>query len=326
MIRRTLLYKEHLDLRAKMVAFAGWEMPIQYQGVLDEHSAVRQDVGLFDVGHMCVLAFEKSSFNAHSFEQKWLTRTITDLDISKIRYNRILNTKGGIVDDILVYAFQDHYWWVVNASNADKVRDFLDQLQVTYLDTAYSAIALQGPNAEATLIEHADVSKLKYYQHTTVNLLGAPAIISRTGYTGEDGFEIYTVNPLDIWQQLIRDGAIPCGLGARDTLRIEAGMPLYGHELSDDITDEQSRHLLGIEMLGKAVPRENYQVFTNEKKIGYITSGTYSPTLSKPIGLAYLQGSKPGDIVEVEIRAKYYPGKVVKLPFYTRAKMGFKTN
>jgi len=318
MTRRTLLYKEHIALKAKMVAFAGWEMPIIYSGVIPEHLAVREKVGLFDVGHMCVLEITASQPELLAFESKRLTRKMSDMEVGRVRYNRILNARQGVVDDILAYAFEDKYWWVVNASNADKVMGYLEELQFSYDNTPFSAIALQGPEAEELLSKYVEVKDLKYYRHKAVKLLDQLAVVSRTGYTGEDGFEIYTDDPVDLWQELIHQGATPCGLGARDTLRIEAAMPLYGHELSDHITQEQSQSLVGIEMLDKAIPRENYQVFTNEKKIGYITSGTYAPTLSKPIGLAYLQGVKEGSIVEVEIREKRHSAKVVKLPFYKR--------
>ena len=318
MTRRTLLYKEHIALKAKMVAFAGWEMPVVYSGVIPEHLAVREKVGLFDVGHMCVLKITASQPELLVFESKWLTRKMSDMEVGRVRYNRILNARQGVVDDILAYAFEDKYWWVVNASNADKVMDYLEELQFPYDNTPFSAIALQGPRAEELLSKYVEVKDLKYYRHKTVRLLDQLAVVSRTGYTGEDGFEIYTDDPVDLWKELLKQGSTPCGLGARDTLRIEAAMPLYGHELSDDITQEQSQSLVGIEMLDKAIPRENYQVFTNEKKIGYITSGTYSPTLSKPIGLAYLQGVKEGSIVEVEVREKLHSAKVVKLPFYKR--------
>ena len=318
MTRRTLLYKEHIALKAKMVAFAGWEMPVVYSGVIPEHLAVREKVGLFDVGHMCVLEITVPQPELLVFESKWLTRKMSDMEVGRVRYNRILNARQGVVDDILAYAFEDKYWWVVNASNADKVMDYLEELQFPYDNTPFSAIALQGPRAEELLSKYVEVKDLKYYRHKTVRLLDQLAVVSRTGYTGEDGFEIYTDDPVDLWKELLKQGSTPCGLGARDTLRIEAAMPLYGHELSDDITQEQSQSLVGIEMLDKAIPRENYQVFTNEKKIGYITSGTYSPTLSKPIGLAYLQGVKEGSIVEVEVREKLHSAKVVKLPFYKR--------
>ncbi|MFH1428623.1 MAG: glycine cleavage T C-terminal barrel domain-containing protein, partial [Candidatus Margulisiibacteriota bacterium] len=220
--------------------------------------------------------------------------------------------------DILVYAFENKTMWVVNAVNMDNVKQYLTSKNIPFQEPVLKAIALQGPDSEKILSELADVSEIKYYRFIETELLGEKVIISRTGYTGEDGFEIYTNNPIPVWQILIRKGAIPCGLGCRDTLRIEAGMPLYGHELSLSITEDQSKQLVGLEMLDRAIPREGYSVFFEDEKRGYITSGTYSPTLKKAIAMAYIDMVNVGDVIEIEVRNHRHPAKIIRMPFYKR--------
>ncbi|MFA5928460.1 MAG: glycine cleavage system aminomethyltransferase GcvT [Candidatus Margulisiibacteriota bacterium] len=318
--KRTELYAEHLKLKAKIVPFGGWLMPVLYTSVIEEHNAVRERVGLFDIGHMGLLDIPKAGLDLKHLEEHCLTRKIADLEAGQIRYNRLLNERQGIVDDILVYNYPDKYLFVVNASNTDKVKNYLKEHQIVYSEPKKKGIALQGPLAEKTMSALCSTAEIKYYRFKEIEVFGEMVLISRTGYTGEDGFEIYTEQAVLFWQKLLTAGAQPCGLGARDTLRLEAAMPLYGHELSDEITDEQSKKLAGLEMLDKAVPREKYRVFTNEKEIGYITSGTFSPTLKKAIAMAYLDSVKLGERVDVEVRGNRHPAVVVSLPFYKRKK------
>ncbi|MFC1478582.1 glycine cleavage T C-terminal barrel domain-containing protein [Candidatus Margulisiibacteriota bacterium] len=327
-MKQTPLFEEHKKLNARMVPFAGWMMPVLYSGITREHNAVREHAGVFDVGHMGVLEIRNSDFGMRNdqnaecgignWEDKILSRKISDMQAGRIRYNRILNENRFIIDDILVYAFENKTMWVVNAVNMDNVKKILTDKNIPFRESNLKAVALQGPDSDKIMSSLADVSEIKYYRFIETELLGEKVIISRTGYTGEDGFEIYTPNPVPVWDVLLQKGAVPCGLGARDTLRIEAGMPLYGHEISQSITEEDSKKLIGIEMLDRAIPREDYTVFFSGVKSGYVTSGTYSPTLKKAIAMAYIDMVNVGDTVEVEIRDQRHPARVVKLPFYKR--------
>lgn len=352
MLQRTELNEEHHKLNAKMVNFGGWEMPVMYAGIQQEHSAVRNKVGIFDTGHMGIIIIEgPESLN---FIQKITTNDVAQLEVGQIQYSMILNENGGILDDVLVYRLPDRYMMVVNASNTKKILYWIEKnnkedISVTLLNSTHSMLALQGPQSEEILsrIIDIDLTNLRYYRCTQGSILGKKVIISRTGYTGEDGFELILQRDeiKIVWKYMIENNIQPCGLGARDTLRLEAGMPLYGHELSEDITPLQTHmdwvvnwnktfigkealeqqktagipaRLCGIEMLDKAIPRESYAIDGG----WFVTSGTFSPHFQKPIGIALLPTAKIqlGAEIDVIIREKKHKAKIVPLPFYKKGK------
>ncbi len=319
-LKRTPLYEEHKKLGAKLVEFGGWEMPVLYTNLIEEHLAVRKNVGMFDAGHMGVVKIQNPNTQIPNLENL-LTRKIQDMQDGQIRYNRIVNDTKGIVDDILVYRDKTEWLSVFNASNVEKDRNFLKSKGIATELLDQHIIAVQGPNAEKIVQKHADLdlSKIKYYYFAHGNFLGVPVVYSKTGYTGEKGFEIMAKasdNPF-IWQRLLASCVLPCGLGARDTLRIEAGMPLYGHEMKDEWTNEQSNSLFGIKMLEKAIPRQGYKIVDLDKTttIGEVTSGTFSPSLEEPIALALISKKKIDDEVYVQVRQNLYKGKLVKPVF-----------
>ena len=341
--------------------FAGWEMPIQYTGVLDEHNAVRTRAGLFDVSHM-------GEIEVKGPESADLLQQITSNDVTKLidgraHYTALTTPAGTFVDDLLVYRRrQDDYLLVVNASNADKdarwISDAAKDVDADVHDTsaAWAQLALQGPRALQILAPHVDVpiDGLKYYGFVEAQVAGVPSIVSRTGYTGEDGFEVYC--PADAAEKLwrvVRKAGEPhdlalAGLGARDTLRLEAKMALYGNDIDDqtsvleadlgwiakldkgdfvgrDVLLRQRaeglrRKLVGFETEGRAVARHGFKVFRGEQEIGAVTSGSFSPTLGKNIGLAYLPAGmwEPGTPFEIEVRGRKERAKVARTPFYSR--------
>lgn len=325
-LKRTPLYDEHLKLGAKMVEFGGWEMPIQYKNLIEEHKAVRTQAGMFDVGHMGIVKFTETD-KLLSVQREKLTRYIDDMEVGQIRYDRLRNEQNGIVDDILIYKDYEHFLAVFNAANTDKdIKHFAD-LDVQCELLGLHIIAIQGPKAEALVQKHTEeeLDKMKYYTFIPLELDGIDVIASKTGYSGERGFELLAAakDCPALWQMFLQDGVLPCGLGARDTLRIEAGMPLYGHELKDNWTSEQSDSIVGLKMLDNfGVPRQGYQVYDkSEKLIGEITSGTFSPTLNEPIAMAYLAVDHQKDLqVFVKIRDKMAQAKVVELPFYSNVR------
>ncbi|MEX0728437.1 MAG: glycine cleavage system aminomethyltransferase GcvT [Planctomycetaceae bacterium] len=353
---RTPCYDWHVEHGGRMVDFAGWDMPVQYTSITDEHHAVRKNCGLFDVSHMARLKI--AGPDDAQFIDSLITNDITGLKPGEIRYSLMTNTTGGVLDDILVYRFDDDFLMVVNASNRAKIVDWLAQHQsgfdvtVADLTIEQAMIAVQGPNAVSLLspLVNDAISSLKYYTGIRTTVDSAAAIVSRTGYTGEDGFEV--ILPADkaaaLWQTLIAAGAQAAGLGCRDTLRLEAGMPLYGHELNET-TDPLSaglafavkldgRHFpgssvladikkngpkqrrVGLELSGKRIAREHAAVLKNGETIGEVTSGTFSPTLEKTIAMAYVSAdqSKAGNDVQVDIRGASVEAKIVKIPFYKR--------
>ena len=327
-MKRTPLYNEHLKLGAKMVEFGGWEMPLQYKNLLEEHKAVRTGAGMFDAGHMGVVRFN-STEKLLSAQRRILTRFIDDMEVGQIRYNRIRNAQGGIVDDVLIYKDYEHYLTVFNASNTDKDIQFLAEQGVECELLGLHVIAVQGPSAEEFIQKHTeeDLSKVKYYNFLPLEFSDFDVLAAKAGYTGERGFELMVPqeNCAAVWNILLQDGVTPCGLGARDTLRIEAGMPLYGHELKDAWTSEQSDSIVGLKILDKfGVPRQGYQVYDDrERLIGEITSGTFSPTLNEPIALAYLnqeERERHYPVVFVKIRDKMAKAQIVELPFYSNVR------
>lgn len=359
--RKTPLHGVHAAAGARMVPFAGWEMPVQYTGVVDEHVAVRTRAGLFDVSHMGEVRVRGGQ--ALAFLQHVTCNDVSRLADGRIQYSGLMTPAGTFVDDILVHKIGDaEYFLVVNAGNTAKdvawllehAREF--DCEVADESDRYGQLALQGPRAAEILksVTTASLSDLRYYGFVFADVANVPAIVARTGYTGEDGFEIYVdadaSSPL--WYGLLEAGAphglVPAGLGARDTLRLEAKMALYGNDIDDTTTvleadlgwickldksaflgrdvlvgqkaEGVSRKLIGFETEGRAVARHGYRVVRDGSPVGTVTSGSFSPYLRKNIGLAYLPAGlwDPGTRFEVEIRGRLEPAVVVPTPFYKR--------
>lgn len=355
-MKRTPLFDAHVALKARMVPFAGWEMPVLYSGIIAEHKAVRSACGIFDIGHMGIVSI--SGDKAESFLQRVLTNDITKLAPGSAHYSLILNNSGGVIDDIFVYRIPGgKIILVLNASNTDKDVEWLKKnnsegAEITDLKDNMTLLAIQGPGSQNILqkISGSDLSKLGHHQiASSVKIDGSGSMVSRTGYTGEDGFELFIdISKAEaIWKKLVKLGAVPCGLGARDTLRLEAGMPLYGHEYNEGITPLEtpfmfavkldkgdfigrqalvmqkehgiSKKLVGLKLDG-GIPRQGYRILNGGELVGYITSGTLSPTLNLPVGMGYVrvESSGVGSKLTIEIRGKNIKAEVVKLPFYKR--------
>ncbi len=357
-LKFTCLHDRHVALGAKMSPFAGYDMPIQYSGIADEHIAVRTKVGMFDVSHMGEIFV--SGPDAEKFVNHIFTNDIRGFNPGKVLYGMMLYPDGGVVDDLLVYReFEpDHFLLVVNAANIDKDREWiLEQAEgysvdVDDMSEAWGQIALQGPEAEKVMGEVLDLGKAKelgFYEYMESEWGGLRMIVSRTGYTGEDGFELYASPEAtrDLWERLLKAGVKPCGLGCRDTLRFEAGLPLYGDELSADITPVMAglsmfckldkdefigkdvivkqkaegveRKLVGIEIQDKAIPRAGYPVETEDgTEVGVVTTGYHSISLDKSICFALVDSryAALGTPLCVRIRKKVFPGITVKKRFY----------
>jgi aminomethyltransferase len=360
-LKRTPLYSLHRELGAKIVDFGGWEMPVQYQGILEEHRAVRERAGLFDVSHMG--EFELAGPDAFATLQRLTPNDVAKLTDGRCHYSAFLTEAGTFVDDLLVYRrTADSYMLVVNAGNTPKDFEWArshsrGQLRLEDKTDAYALIAVQGPLAVRLVarVADSDPSDLHYYGFRNMNVLGEPALVSRTGYTGEDGFEICVAS--EAAEKLFRglleagrpDGVVPCGLGARDTLRLEAKMALYGNDIDETVTPWEAdlswivkmkkenfigrdalerqrregvpRKLIGFEMVDRGIARHGYSAKTPEGA-GVVTSGTHSPTLGKPIGLALLPSSASavGTEFSVDIRGREALARVVETPFYKRKK------
>ena len=353
---RTPLYDWHVAHQARMVDFGGWDMPVQYSTIMDEHAAVRSDAGIFDVSHMGRISFQGP--DTLSFLQKVFTNNAATMKEMQVRYGLICNDQGGIRDDVLVYRWPYGWAMVVNAGNREKIvawlRESMTGFQVELVDQTLDTcmIAVQGPRAVALCqgLTEADSSQLGYYHAAPTRHAGTNCIVSRTGYTGEDGLE-FMVNKqvgVQLWEELVRRGARPCGLGARDTLRLEAAMPLYGHELTEDIDPFQAglawavkmdkgdfrgraalavrqgnpllRRRVGLELEAKRIAREGANLLVEGKTVGVVASGTFSPTLQKSIAMAYVDQvfTKPGTVLSVDLRGKNESARVVSLPFYKR--------
>lgn len=361
-LARTPLYQLSVELKAKMTDFAGWEMPIQYTGITQEHQAVRNSVGIFDISHMGKFLLQGN--NLIEKLQFLVPSDLSRLQAGEAQYTVLLNDEGGILDDIIFYyqgvddSGKQRGVIIVNA--ATRVRDkawiltYLESTAIAFQDVSKEKIliALQGPKAVTYLqaLVEVDLSKLKAFGHIETPLLGPPAFIARTGYTGEDGFEIMLDIEVGVklWQSLLDAGVTPCGLGCRDTLRLEAAMALYGQDMNNTTTPleaglgwlvhldrkgnfigrsvlEQQKQeginlkLVAIKMQGRHIARHGYLVVTNNGEIiGEITSGSWSPTLNCAIALAYIPAhlANIGQEIAVEIRGKFYPATVVKKPFY----------
>jgi aminomethyltransferase len=363
-MKTTPLFPIYQNSRAKVIDFHDWSLPLQFSGIIEEHQAVRDHVGLFDVSHMGELLVKGPQ--ALPFLEFVLTNRISSLEPGHIRYSPLCQENGGTIDDLLIYCFDyTQYLLIVNASNLEIDCEWLKthalKFSVSIEDIAQenALLAIQGPAAYKTLEKLSDrnLINLGYYQfEAQIKLAGISVLLSRTGYTGEDGFEIF-VKPekaIVLWEILMEAGAAynlkPIGLGARDTLRFEAGLPLHGNELSLTISpleaglarfvklDKESfigketlleqylkgtpRRLAGIEMLDRGIPRSECLIFKDEQHIGFVTSGSYAPTLKKNLAmiLIYNPFGTLDEEVQVEIRGKLLTGKIVKLPFYSRRK------
>ncbi|MEW6357540.1 MAG: glycine cleavage system aminomethyltransferase GcvT [Planctomycetota bacterium] len=354
----TPLSQNHIRRGARMVDFHGWNMPLLFTNIIEEHKNTRMHAGVFDVSHMGRLRI--TGTDAGGLLEKILTRTMKDLKPGRARYSLLCNEKAGIVDDLIVYASSDYYLMVVNASNRENVVAVLDEqrrgMDVTIEDLTLdlAMIALQGPVAVNILLKLCSpkVAQLKRFAFGSAKVGDTRALIARTGYTGEDGFEIFVgkdhVN--EVWDRLIDFGAAPTGLGARDTLRIEAALPLYGHELGLDTNpfeaglewavdlegrnclgaarmrliaaDGPIRRVVGLEIDGRKIARETMPVLKEMRRVGAITSGTFSPTLEKSIALARVERkfAVEGEELLVDIRGTNVPARVVPIPFYRRKK------
>ncbi|MFA6075333.1 MAG: glycine cleavage system aminomethyltransferase GcvT [Negativicutes bacterium] len=355
MSKRTSLYEQHIAAGGKMVEYAGWELPVQYAGLAVEHEAVRTTAGIFDVSHMGeALVFGPES---EEFLNYLLTNAVDKLEDNKVLYSLMCYPDGGVVDDLLVYRFVEReYFLVINAANIAKDLAWMTEqatgfaVQIVDVSSETSEIALQGPDAERLLQQWTkfDLNELKFFECAReVEIVGCKCLISRTGYTGEDGFEIYTANDYvaQIWQALIAAGAQPCGLGCRDTLRFEAGLPLYGYEISANISPLEAglgmfvrlekpdfvgkqallaakeqglaRKTVGFELLDKGIPRHGYEVQIEGKTIGTVTTGYLSPTLKKSIGLALIDSdyAKPDGEFAVLMRGKLLRAKIISRQF-----------
>ena len=345
-----------------MVDFAGWSMPVQYSSIVAEHQATRTAVGLFDVSHMGRLRFDGPA--ARDFLDRFTTRSVRDIKPGQVRYSLITNDSGGILDDVLVYlladaAEQPYFLMVVNASNREKILAWLRPrvaesvgVQLADVTCDWAMIAVQGPGALAAaqpLVEVA-LPNLKYYRACETLVAGHGGIVSRTGYTGEDGCELIVGSGAarGVWEALVAAGGKAAGLGARDTLRLEAAMPLYGHELSEEINpfqaglafavdlegrtfpgrdvlarakdDPSLPHRVGLAMEGKRPAREGNEIRDGCRAVGRVTSGTLSPTLGRPIAMGYVEPdlALSGQQLQVDVRGQMLEGSVVELPFYKR--------
>ena len=359
--KKTPLYEEHLKLKATMIEFAGYWMPVQYEGVIEEHVNVREKVGIFDVSHMGEIwvTGEKTT----DWLQSMVTNNIITLEPFQAQYNALLYPEGTVVDDLLVYKFDNYeYLLCVNAANMEK--DYLwllDHVQhgvtIENKSPEYAQIAIQGPAALTTLqpLTPVPLESIKYYRFMIGKVCNQESIISRTGYTGEDGFEVYVKNEgaVEIWKNLMNSGQPhgikPAGLAARDTLRLEAGMNLYGNDMDQSTTaleaaldwivkfDKEDfigksalleqkekglkRKLVGFEMSEPGIARHGSAIVTKDgTEIGYVSSGTFSPFLKKSIGMAYvpIESINPGTGILIDIRGKAKKATVVTLPFYSR--------
>ena len=363
-LARTPLFALGMSLKARMTGFSGWEMPVQYSGITQEHQAVRSTAGMFDISHMG--KFSLIGDRLVEQLQRLVPSDLSRLQPGQAQYTVLLNEQAGIVDDVIFYnqglhqTGQERWYAIVNAGTTLKDKTWLlkhlDQERMTFQDDSTNKVllAIQGPTAvkqlQALVLE--DLSTVPAFGHLEGTILGQSGFLARTGYTGEDGFEVM-VDPsvgVELWRSLLDAGVVPCGLGARDTLRLEAAMALYGQDIDDTTTPLEAglgwlvhldrkgdfigrsvleqqkqtgvtRRLVGLQMQGRYIARHGYQVFYNDTPVGEVTSGTQSPTLGQAIALAYVPTplAKVDQTLEVEIRGKRYPAVVAKKPFYRRA-------
>ena len=357
-LRRTALYERHLDLGARLVPFGGWEMPVQYKGILAEHHTVRAEAGLFDVSHM-------GRVEIHGPDAVAFVNHITVNDVERLKpyrsqYTLACRENGGIVDDFLVYRLPDRLLIIPNAGNREKDLDWFRrsaaafEVEIRDLSEETMLVALQGPTSEAILnpLAEAGLETLRFQGFVETRIGGIEARVFRTGYTGEDGFEIWypAEQAAALWDLLLESGAsrglAPCGLGARDTLRLEAGLALYGHEIDESINPIEAglgwtvklkkpgfigrdallgirregvkRKLVGLRLLERGIPRQDYEIFHDRGLVGRVVSGAISPTLGYGIGTGFvsIDLAEPGTGLAIGIRGRHIPAEVVKLPFY----------
>lgn len=358
-IKRTCLYDQHISLGAQMSPFGGFDMPIQYAGIVEEHHAVRTSCGVFDVSHMGEVHI--TGRDALKFVNHIFTNDVSGDYAGKCFYGMMLHPDGGTVDDLLVYKRSDNdFFLVINASNIDKDVDWIIShadgydVVIDHQSDRYGELAIQGPEAEGVMksVIGVDCDAMGFYTFIDTTIGGTPVIISRTGYTGEDGFELYAPAELivELWNKLIAAGVQPCGLGCRDTLRFEVGLPLYGDELADDITpieaglgmfvklDKQEfigkqaielqkengpgRKLVGIELADRAIPRHGYEVLnSNDEIVGHVTTGYHAISVDKSIAMALVDSeyAAMGTELKVKIRKKTFPCTVVSKKFYKKS-------
>lgn len=359
-IEKTCLHDKHLELGALMSPFAGFDMPIQYSGIIEEHNAVRNSCGIFDVSHMGEVRV--SGKDAEIFVNHIFTNDVRTLQPGGIQYGMMLNPKGGVVDDLLVYKLaDDDFLLVINASNISKDLDWIQansadfNLSLQNLSEYVGEIAFQGPESESVMesILQIPCNQLTFYTFKVYDYEGKPVLVSRTGYTGEDGFEIYSDHETirAVWDKLMASGKVlPCGLGCRDTLRFEVGLPLYGDELADDITPIEAslsifvkcdkpefigkeaivaqkekgapRKLVGLELADRAIPRHGYEVLSaDDKVVGYVTTGYRGISVDKSIAVALVDTAYSAKDTElkIRIRKKTFPAKVVAKKFYKKS-------
>lgn len=365
-LKRTPLYPEYEKSGGKTIDFGGWDLPVQFKGIKHEHEVTRTKAGLFDVSHMGEIIVKGP--NSISFLQKVMTNDVSKLTPKRAQYTFMCYEDGGTVDDLIVYMLEENsYLLVVNAANTEKDFGWLKEnndkgVTLENVSSEYVQLALQGPNAQRILqkLTKTDLSEIKFFRFENpvyFSSIDSGAIVSRTGYTGEDGFEIYIAaeNGSDLWNLILHagedEGLEAIGLGARDTLRFEAKLPLYGQEISRDITPIEAgmkfavklkkeegfigkerleqqvengpdRKLVGIEMIDKGIPRTGYQVYAVEKEVGFVTTGTQSPTLQKNIGLVLVKSefADLGTELYVQVRKRKLKAKVIETPFYKRDK------
>jgi aminomethyltransferase len=356
---KTALYEKHVEAGAKLVPFAGYIMPIQYRSITEEHKRVRETVGVFDVSHMGEVWVKGE--RATEFVSKITVNNAAKLQVNQAQYSAMLYENGGIIDDLIVYRFEDRYLLVVNASNREKDVDWIrkhapSDVVIDDASDRMSLLAIQGRHAEAVVqkLTDTDLSEIKFYWFREGEIAGHRAIISRTGYTGEEGFELYVDNEVapEVWDAVMEAGKEfdiePVGLGARDTLRIEMKFALYGNDIDEKTNPIEAglgwitkankgdfigrdtileikekgidRKLVGFIVEGKAIPRQGYKCFAADEEVGFVTSGCWSPSLDIGIGIAYLakEQSQVDTRFEVEIRNKRVPAKVAETPFYKR--------
>jgi aminomethyltransferase len=364
-MKKTPLFERHQKLKATMIEFGGWCMPVQYTAVIEEHRATRSAAGIFDICHMGEI--EVRGTGARDLLQSVMSRNLDGQETGQMRLSVMPNVRGGIIDDLTVYKLgEEHYMVVTNAVTKDGDWEWIRKAQnekgfreVTLRDIsdATGKIDLQGPQSQVMLqkITLGNLAPLKFYHFMSTEVLGIPSIVSRSGYTGEDGFEIYADSRRigEIFDALLSAGTPtglkPVGLGARDTLRIESGMMLYGHEMDETVTPYEvvygwlvdltkeftgcealrkqkeegvKKKLIGFEMMDRGIARHGYKVFGNGREIGRVTSGTFAPTLSKAVGFAFVDRThdSPGAEIGIEIRGQQAKARVVPLPFYRRSK------
>lgn len=360
-MKKTPLYEKHIQLNGKIIDFGGWALPVEYSGIIPEHEAVRSKAGIFDVSHMGQISVRGQ--DAEKFLQMVLTNDISLLNKNQIAYTTMCYPHGGVVDDLLVYKHsREDYLLVVNASNIQKDFEWLREnklgdTEILDLSENYALIALQGPLAQTILqkVTDKDLNEIEFYYFSdNVSVGNIKALVSRTGYTGEDGFELYFAcdKAEEMWGLLLNtgkdEGLLPAGLGARDTLRFEACLPLYGHEIDENISPLEAglgfcvklnkenfigkealakqkaeglkRKLVGFEMVERGIPRSKYDVYAGGRKIGHVTTGSFSPSLKKNIGLALVEAAfaKEGTEIEIVIRNKNLKAQVIKKPFYLK--------